>query len=349
MKLSWLAWESDQSNGYAHVAHKMRLGLAQRPDIEFVSSYVRGWDLLVAVCTPTSWIIGESPRKRHDVVYHTMFEAMPLPTGWVENMNDAGLIWVPSTWCRDQFQEQGVKTPIMVAGYGVDHKIYYPTDRSGRDGPMKYVVWADTIPTRKNVLLAIQAFLKADIKDAVLEVKLHDMAGIDDGTSSQRFFFNGKECENVLLHVGNWDRKRLIEWLHGADCALYLSGGEGFGLMPLEAAATGLTSIVANNSGMTEFVRPDSYLLVDTVGKVPCVAYNIGYGEKFEVYQPSLEQTIEHIRWAYWNRESMYEMGKRAQQQSLLWNWERAIDLAHQGLSAYMDLSMHPKALQIGD
>lgn len=334
-KLTWLAWENQGQgdSGYAYVAHRLRTGL-QSIGATFLSSYLHGWDLLVAVCTPTAWIIGNTGQKRPDVVYHTMFEADPLPEGWVSNMNNAGLVWTPSAWCRDLFKSSGVTTPILVSGYGVDHHVYKYTSRRDRTGPMKFVVWADILTGRKNALTAIKAFIRAQCRDAILEVKLRDVPGIDPG-SSRRFVYEGIARDDIILHVGTWTRSEIVSWLQGADCAIYPSGGEGFGLMPLEAASTGLPTICANNTGMREYLRPDSYLLVDCNEREVSSSYTAGFHESITTLKPDFDQLTDHIRWAYTHRDELWDIGDRAYTHSLDWSWEKKVEEAYTGLKAY--------------
>jgi glycosyltransferase involved in cell wall biosynthesis len=328
-----MAWEADQANGYASIAASYRPELiklgATFPDV-----YSHNWDALIAVCTPLAWTVGNHRHKRPDLVYHTMFEATHLPAGWVENMNCAGLIWTPSQYCKDLFQAEGVTTPIFVAGYGIKHHAFEYLDRRGRSDKMKFVIWGDTLVSRKNVILAAKAFVAAGLPDAELEIKVYSFNGM--GSNIARMFTDerGEPIGNVTLRCGSWSSPQLLSWLHEGDCGIYLSGGEGFGLQPLQMAATGMPVICADNTGMKEYLT-DSYL------RIPCPTTKIapslaaGFGFKAEVYEPSFEAAVEAIRWAYYHREEAYNMGERAMQESLQWNW------ADQTAKGYQELQAH--------
>ncbi len=339
-KLGWLAWEAGGTgeSGYAHVASKFRLGLANA-GAEYVNAYIGGWDLLVAVCTPTAWMV-PGRIKRSDLIIHTMFEAEPVPHGWVDNMNAAGAIWVPSQWCKDLFQNSGVTTPIFKASYGIDFSQYEYADRREHEGPMKFGIWADTIGGRKNVFKAVYAFLDAGLPNAELEVKLHSFAGASEMT--QFTDKNGNPLSDITLHTGAWPRKKLVRWLQSLDCLIYLSGGEGLGLMPLEAAATGLCSIVHNCTGMTEYLNDENFLLVESDGKERAVSYTIGYGYPCIMAKPNYEQAVEQIRWAYHHKEDVYRKGELARLQAEEWTWERASERAWNQLRFYF------RAMRVG-
>ncbi len=322
VNLMQVSWELDPAGGYAHVARESRLSF-QRHGATFVSSYLREWDALLAYCTPVSWIIGQTAQRRPDIVFHTMFEASPLPPGWVENLNNAGLIWVPSRWCEQLFRDHGVTTDILVSGYGVKTDQFAFTDRSNRSGPMKFVIWADTIPSRKNVILAARAFVAAGLPDAELEIKVHSFAGMS-ASGVMRLFTDsqGRSLSNIAIHAGSWPIHRIVAWLHSADCGIYLSGGEGFGLQPIQSGATGLPMIVACNTGMQEYLQPDSYMLVSCPHKIPSVSLTTGFNYPCEIYQPDFDEAVHWIRWAYEHRSSLWEYGNKAHLQAQSWNWD---------------------------
>lgn len=321
LKLGWLAWEADGSgsNGYAYAAQQHRVHL-DRHGVKFVNAYTGGWDALVAVCTPTCWAIGPARVKRPDLVFHTMFEGSPLPPGWVENLNCAGLIWTPSDYCKELFEQSGVTTPIFKAGYGVDHHAYKEVDRTGRKGTMKFVIWADSLISRKNVVRAVRAFVDAGLPEAELEIKLHSFAGMGpDLLFSDR---NGNPLANITIHTDVWPRQRVARWLQDADCGIYLSGGEGLGLMPLESIATGLPMVVAHNTGMKEYLSPANALLVPCPTTKIEMTYSVGYGYQCSMAVPDHEAAVEHIRWVYRNREKAYDIGAQGAIEARKWTWE---------------------------
>lgn len=332
LALGWMAWEADQANGYASIA------AAYRPELmnlgaRFHSVYEHGWDALIAVCTPTAWAIGNHSHKRPDLVFHTMFEAANLPPGWKENLNNAGTIWTPSQYCADLFRSEGVTTDMFVAGYGIKHHQFSFVDRRGRTGPMKFRIWGDTIPSRKNVLTAAKAFVAAGLPDAELEIKVHSYSGMT--SSFAKIFVDslGNPLANVSIHCGSWPLDKMVTWLHEGDCGIYMSGGEGFGLMPLQMAATGLPVICADNTGMQEYLS-DSYLRIPCPNLTLAPSLSAGFGYKAYVAEPSFEAAVEAIRWVYNHREAAYAMGDKAYQESLQWQWRTVTERAYRELQA---------------
>lgn len=341
-KLGWLAWEAAQDSGYAHVSYNYRMAFTNM-GVQFANAYKGDYDLLTALCTPTHWMVEDyvrTGRVREPLVLHTMFEASPLPPGWIENLNSVGLIWVPSQYCVDLFRNAGVTRPIVKTPYGIDHAAYEYVDRSHHSGPMRFGIWADILHGRKNVLKAVHAFVDAALPDAELEVKLHSFVGMSDATTFADS--QGRPLANISIHAGVWPRPKLVKWLHSLDCMIYLSGGEGFGLMPLEAAATGMTTICHNCTGMQEYLNPDAFYLVDSDGEEKAMSYTIGHGYPCMMPKPNYEQAVEQIRYAYQHREETVRRGGLANLVAQEYTWENAATQSWEYIKDYYETHIEP-------
>ncbi len=315
IKIGWHAIVAGDGNGYGMIANQfyeafMRCGAKMVGHDEF------DWDVAVCVTPPRSLLVGRE-KHREDLIFHTMFEASPMPTHWPELLNRIGLVWVPSDWVKELFIANGVKTPIFKVGYPVDKNVYIPKRRQESDDPFTVLIWGDGLSTRKNILEAIKTFLRAELPNAVCQVKISDGIAPRAGVS-----WNGKPTGNVFINSESWDRFKLVEWLHSGDVCMYLSGGEGYGLMPKEAMCTGLPMIVANNSGMKEYLTPENALLVECPEIEICSTMSAVYYQDLYVAKPNYDQAVEHLRWAYNNRPALYEMGWKASQEVSVSTWD---------------------------
>jgi glycosyltransferase involved in cell wall biosynthesis len=329
MRLAWGALTTDSGHGYGYISHRYPSALAEA-GVDVVNPYDPDWDLSAFISTPVGWF----PDFQERLVLHTMYEAWPLPKWWVQNMNRAGLIWTPSTWCRDLFLESGVTRPIMVSPYGVDADVYQPVSRRGRDGIFRVALWGDTLFSRKNVWQAIKVFIDADIPDSVLEVKLSALFSRDViGNVSVAIGPDGKPFpKNVKIVTGTWPESSIVTWLQRADVGIYLSGGEGFGLMPLNQMSTGLPIVCTYNTGMMEYLTYESAMLV------PCfrgLASPGSYEQRSEHEVPDYAVAVDMLRWAAANREAACEIGERAADRAKQFSWTRAGALAATGLEEY--------------
>lgn len=315
IKIGWHAIVAGDGNGYGMIANQfyesfMRCGAHMIGHDEF------GWDVAVCVTPPRSVLVGRE-KHREDLIFHTMFEASPMPEHWPSLLNKIGLIWVPSDWVKELFIANGVTTPIFKVGYAVDKNIYVPQKRVLRDDPFRVLIWGDSLSSRKNVTEAIKTFLRADLPNAECYVKVSD--GIaPKGTIS----YNGVPKPNVHVNSESWNRFELVQWLQSGDVGMYLSGGEGYGLMPQEAMATGLPMIVANNTGMQEYVNPGNAMLVDCPTIERCETMSQVFNAEFFTAKPDYDMAVDLLRYAYHNREKIYDLGMKASAEVTISTWD---------------------------
>lgn len=198
----------------------------------------------VALCLP-DWY--PDIETAGGLVGFTMFESTRMPWGRVLILNKlCSAVLVPCEWCKDVFEAQGVRAPVRVARWGIDAEDYPVIDRSGHDGPYTFL-WSGTPDQRKGWDVAYRAFVAAfgDRKDVRLVLHFRKKpVGV-----------MGCADENVEMVEG---KLRLEEWrllLGKADCFVFPSRGEGWGLPPREAAATGLPAIATDWGGLHEEIE----------------------------------------------------------------------------------------------
>jgi glycosyltransferase involved in cell wall biosynthesis len=135
--------------------------------------------------------------------------------------------------------------------------------------------------------------------------------------------------DNVIVRKADWSAFTLVSWLQSGDALLYLSSGEGFGLMPLEAMATGLPVICAANTGMLDYLTEDTALLVPCTDLRQAPLYRARFRHDAWFHQPDFDAAVEHLRWAYAHREDAYALGERAAAVvERDWTWRKAGDRA---------------------
>ena len=322
MKISWGSIASpDLPAGYGTVGKQMRQALADA-GAEIVPETSFDYDLAVVVGLPVAWIQGA---LRPDLIWHTMIEVEPLPPGWADVINRSGGCWVPSTWVERVFREGGVTAPLMVAGYGVDPAVFQPVDRAGRSGPLRVLAWGRGLYSRKNLTMAIRVFAAAGLGNAQLEVKVN----ADDVLASDGMGVIGRE--DVRIIAQNWRQGQLVRWLQSGDVLLYLSSGEGFGLMPLEAMATGLPVICAANTGMLDYLSEEVAYLVPC-RRAPVASYQAYFGYEAMGFMPEFDAAVDQLRTVARDPEQAYETGQRAAAMAAGMTWQRAGRQALRGL-----------------
>jgi glycosyltransferase involved in cell wall biosynthesis len=99
--------------------------------------------------------------------------------------------------------------------------------------------------------------------------EIHEIGVDAEGNPHERT----RECECTSHLEGNmvWDERRktraeMAELYAGHHLFVFPTLGEGFGLTPLEAAATGMPVMVTNHSSPNEFIREkDGHMLMPTI------------------------------------------------------------------------------------
>jgi len=116
----------------------------------------------------------------------------------------------------------------------------------------KYVLGVGTIEPRKNLSILIEAFLKVKLKNKDLSLVLVGKKGwlykdLFDSIKKERL-------EDSIIFTGYISNEELNCVYSGAECFVYPSIYEGFGLPPLEAMNCGTPVIVSNTSSLPEVV-----------------------------------------------------------------------------------------------
>ena len=239
--------------------------------------------------------------KAQTMAIYTMFDSTRLPAGWAETINrHTARCLVPSRWCAETFADSGVHVPIEVVPLGMDANDYAFVDRGGRDGPYTFL-WNGTPDYRKGWDVAYRAFVAAFGRREDVRLILHfrgDLPG--------RLRWGDPNVEQI---VGMLTRTQWISLLARADCFVFPSRGEGWGLPPREAAATGLPVIATDYGGLADglskwglplWVRgmsPARYGPFDDIG---------------EWAEPELDHLVELMRWCELHREEARAIGQRA-------------------------------------
>jgi glycosyltransferase involved in cell wall biosynthesis len=104
-----------------------------------------------------------------------------------------------------------------------------------------------------------------------------------------------------------------------ADCFIFPSRGEGFGLTPIECMATGLPTIVPNAHGITEYF--DKKYMYEAKVETTCSGIYSKYkGQNVgNMVVCDVKQLRSQMRYVYEHQEQAKEKGKQASEYVKQW------------------------------
>jgi len=266
-------------------------------------------------------------RRRCDTfLLFTMFESTVIPDGWVETINHYEALLTPSRWCGRWFVECGMKVPWHLLHHGVD-PVEFPLLERPADRKYLSFLWQGTNPKdRKGCELVRRAFYKLSLPDTRLILKAVPV-------QSPRLYMERPREKEI------WDwysQKQMLALLQEADVSLNPTSGEGFGLIPLEHAATGLFVAATDFSGCREYLNE---LKPNMVGikwqPKPSYFNSLGGDYGFDA-APDFDHLCSIMENASKNRDEVRKKGQRlAQAVHKSWTWQRPINQLREILKSY--------------
>jgi len=186
-------------------------------------------DVQIAFNQPVTWKFHEGPYK---IGYHP-WESTQLLPGWADIMNQCDEIWTPSPLVAQWYTDYaGIQVPVHVYEHGIEHE-WAPVKREPEHTIKFLHVGAEA--SRKGGWEAVRMFRRAfpGRKDVSLTLKMINSS------------WNGiPELGRVKYINETWKSiGRMRDLFYHHDVYVYPSQGEGFGLTPLQAIATGMPTI----------------------------------------------------------------------------------------------------------
>lgn len=275
----------DMANGH---------GAQQRVGQWIVNGYA------IAFCHPSWWADIFAER----LIGFTMFETTRLPDELVRIINAYAVrCIVPSTFCQVAFENSGVNVPLSVVPLAVDAEKDYPLlDRQEHYGPYTFL-WSGTPDFRKGWDLVYRAFWAAFEGRADVQLVMH-FREMPHGVQ-------GCRDANVRIVAGKLSHEAWLGLLQETDCFVFPSRGEGYGLLPREAAATGLPVIATDWGGLRDGIQQWAMPL-RVAGLAGAAFGNWERGQAGDWAMPDFEHLVHLMRWCAKNKDVAAETGKRA-------------------------------------
>ena len=274
-------------------------------------------------------------RNARDLFMYTMVESSRVPASWVQEMNRARCVIVPTRYMVQAFRASGVTVPIEFVHQGVDPAIYHYEERPERRALTSLIVAA--VEERKHTREGIDAWKLAfaDDPEARLIIKA-------------RFHYDNYQPDDPRIQLvdENETSRGIAHWYRQADILMAL-GNEGFGLPLVEGMATGLPAIALDAEGQSDTCADARGLLLPVAAEGYRPHFDAQYGDCGVRAYPSVAAIAEQLRWVATHRDEAREMGRAASDWAVAYRsmWDHGpalLDVMERHLSSRRRLRQRP-------
>ncbi len=283
---------------------------------------------------------------------YCFFEDTELLPAHLENARHFDRLSTGSSWCSEILRRHGLSNVETVL-QGLDTSVFFPSDRPRAFVPDHFVVFSGgKFEFRKGQDLVIRAFkvLQDRHDDALLVAGWFNAWDFSFASMKQsqhiRFEPRSKERLSALAEVlvdNGVDLSRVVllgprlqltmpDAYRNSDVGVFPNRAEGgTNLMLMEYMACGKPVIATASTGHADVVTHDVARIIETHGEIT----SSSDGESVARWpEPILEQTIEHLEWAYQNRDALKPLGAAAAERMKTFTWSETARRFHRLLTA---------------
>lgn len=247
---------------------------------------------------------------KYKIIY-TMFESDKIPEDWIDYLHAADLVIVPSKWCQEIFKKSGIDTIVIPLGYNDKIFTYKPRKKHKEFTFLHY----DAFNVRKGYFEVLEAFDRAFKHNEPVKMLFktsREVVGVP---------LNRAAYPNVDVIYGKVTEQELADICYGSDAFVFPSRGEGFGLTPLEAMATGLPAIVPNAHGISEYFNEK--FMYEVKADEKCKAIYRRLTDVGNMVKCDVNDLARQMRYIYENQDEARQKGKLASEYVRQWTFTR--------------------------
>lgn len=196
-------------------------------------------------------------------VLFTMWESNHMPEDMMKHIMPADFVIVPSENSRRAVKWGGYPKTVYTCRLGIDVESFPFIERE-KEPKFFNFLWVGAPGFRKGYDLMLKAWLKAFVEKGVENVELRIKSTVRSGNE----YVKEVPRFQAKIDVRKLSREELCSMYQRSHVFLFPSRGEGQGLPPLEAMATGLPVVAPPWSGMKDYMEakhsyPVRYNVVD--------------------------------------------------------------------------------------
>lgn len=238
---------------------------------------------------------------QHRVLF-TMFETTELPSQFVRYLPLFDQVLVPCQHNVELFA--GHHSNVAHVPLGVDTSFWTPQHKQV-EYKFRFHA-AGSLWRRKGLDVLVTAFNKLNLPDSELHIKAAPHA---------RDVPIEPLGNNIFLHREWMSLEEQRDWFNKADCFVAPSRGEGFGLIPLQAIALGIPTILSTTSGQSQF----AHLGTHRIGWKKVRADGPGFWD-----EPDLTELMDAMNDVYRHRYRWLQQAREQAAQTEEFSWVTA-------------------------
>lgn len=300
-----------------------------------VSTTYTGQKVAILFHNPYSLPQIEAPYR----IIYTMFESDKIPDDWIDYLQAADEVWVPSKWCQSVFAKAGVKATVVPLGYD-DEAFTYLTRKTAHKERRDFTfLHYNAFNIRKGFTEVFKAFTEEFDKTEPVKLILKTTL------NQSPLPITKSEYPNIECIFDRTSEVQLMQIIKRSDCFVFPSRGEGFGMTPLECMATGIPAIVPNAHGITEYF--DTNYMYEVKVKETCPALYARYKgmDVGEMVVCDVEDLKKKMRWCYEHQEEVVKMGEVASEYAKNWTFKKTAEIIKTRINDIMIKPIEPKRL----
>ena len=307
----YLSTVTEGSNGYGNSSKLIKRELSKR-GID-PQTFYKNQKVALLYHNPYTISSIESPIR----IIYTMFESDKIPEDWIPHLQVADKVLVPSKWCQSIFKKQGIDTIVVPLGY--DQETYRPLTRVRKPTDPYVFLHYEAFNARKGFLELFRAFTKEFDKTEPVRLILKTVQ------STPPIPIPPSQYPHIEVITEKYNDIQMKDLLTRSDCFVFPSRGEGFGLTPVEAMATGMPAIIPNAHGMTEYFDPSCMIEVQATDTCPALYSRYKNQDVGKMVVCDIPDLMRKMRYAYEHKKETTEMGIRASEHVKQWTIEKTV------------------------